>query len=505
MSRSYADSDLGFSVQWSCALKLLLSEFAPAALTAVNGSVVHIETLGAADYSLSASARFCNQYLKMKNGDIAIVNDPSSGGSSLNEVCLVKAISLSNSSAQDRSSDFLISLRFTLGGTGDLASPFHSLRIPPTPLAIRNQINKEILTAICSHPGASFLLFDKVTEQIAQLNEFEEQILRMKTLPSMSFSSDQLDLYFDSTKKSLLSWISKNLSNGEFHFQHKLSSGELIKLRIECKENENILFDFIGTTNSETFQLTEFMSFAACFASLVSLSNFEIPANQGSFSALQLRTPQNSMLNAKQIKNTYIATRVHLKELCGFLRSSLLKLSRSGKNHAADAEGIGPCSISFGPKCIWDFDLPGGQGGSSEREGAKVFSLWANDLFTGPTLTNAFSIEKTEKHFPVQFKSVSNHNQQLGKGIHKGGSGVHIGFSILADAELNILASEINSRANGQSGGKAGEKSEITIELGELKTEITKDHKQKLSPKTILRLTSGGGGGWGEEKTEEDD
>ncbi len=505
MNSSFTNADLGFSVQWSKALKLLLTEFSPAALTTTNGSAVHIEALSVADLSLSACARFCHQYLKMKNGDLAIVNDPSSGGSSLSEVCLVKAILLSTKSSPDLNADFLLSIRFNLGGSSDPSAAFHSLRIPPTPIAAKNELNHEILAAIGSHPGASFEFLEKLKENIIKLNALEQQLLRLRTLPGLSFSMDQLDFYFDSTKKSLLSWISKNLSNGDFHFQHKLSTGELIKLRIECKENENILFDFIGTAQSDSFQLTEFMSFAACFAALESLLNIELPANQGSFSALQLRTPQNSMLNAKQIKNSYMASRFHLKELCGFLRSSLLKLSRSGKNFASDSEGIGPCSIAFNAKCIWDFDLPGGQGGSSEKQGEQVFSIWANQLFTTQSKCDIFSVEKTERKFALQFQNISKHSHFLGKGIHNGGGGMQMSFLVLKEAEFNMVAPQLKNRAAGQSGGKSGEKSEVSIEFNDSKTEVIVNHKQRLEAKTLLRFSSGGGGGWGDEKIEEDE
>ncbi len=505
MNTSPQEGDLSFSVQWNKALKILFAEFAPAALTSIHGSPVHIEALNASDLSLSACAKFCYQYLKMKSGDLAIVNDPSSGGSSLDEICLVKAISLTGKTSSDLTTDFLISLRFRMGGTSDASSPIHSLRIPPTPIAMKNVLNQEILSAIGSHPGTSLQFSESLALQVEKLQALEQQLLRIKSLPGLNFSADQLELYFDSTKKSLLSWISKNLSNGEFHFQHKLITGETIKLRIECKENENILFDFIGTSHSEHFQLTEFMSFSACFAALTSLSTFEIPANQGSFSALQLRTPQNSMLNARQIKNTYLASRTHFKELCSFLRSSLLKLGRSGKNFASDSEGIGPCSIAFDSKRIWDFDLPGGQGGSSERNGETTHSLWSHEAFANRSIFESFSVEKTEKNFALQFQNLSKHTHISGKGVHTGGAGMQLKLLVLSEAELNIFAPNLKTRAAGQSGGKAGEKSEITVEFDEVKIEINASHKQKLLAKTLLRLSSGGGGGWGEEKIEEDD
>lgn len=493
-----SDRDLGFSIHWNRALKSLFAEFAPAAITTLQGESVHIEALSVSDLSLSSCAKYCHQYLKMKSGDMAIVNDPSSGGSSLNEICLVRAISLTSKTNQ--ASDYLLSIRFQLGGTSDSKAPLNGLRIPPTPIAVCDQMNREILIAIASHPGASLHFEAILFENIEKLRQLELRLLRLRHLPGLSFSSEQLESYFDSTKKSLLSWISKNLANGEFQFQHRLATGELIKLRIECKENENILFDFIGTTSSENFQLTEFLSFAACFGSLVSLSRFEIPANQGSFSALQLRTPQNSMLNAKQIKNTFVASRVNLKELCDFLRASLLKLTRSAKNFASDSEGVGPCSITFGPKSIWDFHLPGGQGATVDHAGGSHFSCWSRDFFA-----ETFSVETLEKNFALQFQNISKHNHVLGKGIHRGGAGIQMNLQLLADAELELLCSGSKDRALGQSGGKAGEKSEASFELGEEKSEIGTGFKQKLSSGTLLRFSSGGGGGWGEEKVEEDD
>ncbi len=511
-----SDHDLSLAVSWQESLQDLFREFAPVSLTSRDGSSVHIEGQDVADLSLSACARICQQYLKMKPGDMAIINDPSSSGTSLNEICLVRAISLSPKMAgktpvrnsikvqaknlPDDSSDFLLALRFQVGGSPNPKAEINSLRIPPTPLATADQINEQILGAMSAHPGASFDFRERVLEEIEKLRELEKRLIRLKQLSGLSFTKDQLEFYFDSTKKSLLSWISKTLSNGEFHFQQKLSSGDLVKLKIECRESESILFDFVGTGSSETFQLTEFLSLSACFAALNSLSGFEIPTNQGSFEALQVRTPQNSLLNAKRLNNSFIAKNVHLIELCDFLRLSLLQLARGVKNFAEDAKLLGPVSLEFSNSQIFDFTLLGGQGGSNDRNGTAGFSFWTTRPY--------FSLEKVEKSFALQFSGFCRRATNLGKGRHPGGAGLQLSLTLLAPAVFSSHAN-LDHRAQGMSQGKQGEKPEILLESLDsqniFKKELPTSFTENLKPQTSIRLQSGGGGGWGEEKADLED
>jgi N-methylhydantoinase B len=501
-----SDPDLSLAVSWQESLKDLFQDFTPVSLTSVDGSVVHIEGSDVADLTLSACARICQQYLKMKPGDMAIINDPSSAGTALNEICLVRAISLapkaiaksSVKNLTDASSDFLLALRFQIGGSPNLKAEINSLRIPPTPLAVADQMNSGLLSAMSAHPGASFDFQDKVLASVEKLRELEKRLERLKQLPGLSFSKDQLDFYFESTQKSLLAWISKTLSNGEFHFQHKLSSGDLVKLKIECRESESILFDFVGTGASDTFQLTEFLSLSACFAALNSLSGFEIPANQGSLAAIQVRTPQNSLLNSKRLQNSYLAKNVHLLELSDFLRQSLLKLARATKNFAENARPLGPQSLEFSSSKIFDLTLLGGQGGSNDKNGAAGFSFWTGRSY--------FSIEQAEKSFDLKFTGFCRRSTNLGKGRHLGGPGLQLSLTLKAPALLSSHA-DLNHRAQGLSQGKQGEKPEIVIEsLSQaFQKEMTSSFSEKLDAETNLRLQSGGGGGWGEEKIESEE
>ena len=77
-------------------------------------------------------------------------------------------------------------------------------------------------------------------------------------------------------------------------------------------------------------------------------------------------------------------------------------------------------------------------------------------------------------------------------------------LKLLQPAEIQLHAPHLNERAAGQSGGKSGEKSEVSYEHNAGKVEIETNMTKFLEAQTLLRFSTGGGGGWGEEVTEED-
>ncbi|MEQ1877180.1 MAG: hypothetical protein ABL958_11070, partial [Bdellovibrionia bacterium] len=119
--------------------KILENLFPPAVSGCVltpDGAPLHLQYAHLADIgTLPLAGRITNQYLQLKPGQIAIMNDPYSGGTLLSTVTLVVGISMNPKSPLK--TDLLLAYRFPLRPHLKFAATVdeEGLRIPPTPIA----------------------------------------------------------------------------------------------------------------------------------------------------------------------------------------------------------------------------------------------------------------------------------------------------------------------------------------------------------------------------------
>ena len=126
--------------------KEALRPFDSAACLTGNGDLIALKYETLADIgTLSASAVSVLRYLPLKMGELAILNDPYSGGTVLSHVTLVTPLSDASSSAMGAGLflAFRIGFRPRLVMTNSLEE--EGLRIPPTPLAHNRKINLMII------------------------------------------------------------------------------------------------------------------------------------------------------------------------------------------------------------------------------------------------------------------------------------------------------------------------------------------------------------------------
>ncbi|HEX4926322.1 MAG TPA: hydantoinase B/oxoprolinase family protein, partial [Bdellovibrionales bacterium] len=243
--------------------KLIENIFPPSVSGCVltpEGAPLHLQYAHLADIgTLPLAGRITNQYLQLQPGQVAIMNDPYSGGTLLSTVTLVTGVALTGRAPQK--TDAILAYRFPLrphlkfAGTVDE----EGLRIPPTPIADGDNINKSLLKIMAEHPLAPQSLYERTIAAIAELHSISQQFREGFDIYDLNFSKSLVQNYLAESHKVMKSMLSE-LPLGDSRVQSTLKDETRIRVHIELT-GEKVLMDFTGTSASPAMNLTDAATF----------------------------------------------------------------------------------------------------------------------------------------------------------------------------------------------------------------------------------------------------
>lgn len=455
----------------------LLNDFlqGESALLTLDGDILAIRGANPVTYgTLPAAALTAIKYLPLQEGDIVILNDPYSGGSLLGEMTFVMAVS----------EDLLWVTRRPLENKVKISKSVEEegLRIPPTPLLQKNQLNEVILNAIQSHPACPPHFKGWLKEQCQDLTTKAHKLLQAVELSGFTITAELIEDYLELCKNAAWQKINER-SSGETRVDVVLDSGELLRILMEIHDGK-ITLDFSGTSNSKTVSLTESATLGACFYTLARFYGFEHIANSGSFSVLQLTKPTGCWLVGKYPAPTYKGMTCGVAALETALDLALSQVHQKGEKALSSR-----CSLRFDLKNESKnkvLTLPGGSGATPSAPGASA-------------QTKAFSIEQLEKDFPVKVQRIDHRHSAGGKGKNPGGRGLIMKFEIRESLEASWMTDLTLHRPRISKNCTHGDVGEVSVERdGDVKI-LPVSGQQKFSAGDILTLCSGSGGGYGRE------
>ncbi|MGZ3817911.1 MAG: hydantoinase B/oxoprolinase family protein [Bdellovibrio sp.] len=455
----------------------LLNEFlqGESALMTTDGDVLAVRGQQAVSYgTLTAAASTVNKYLHLQEGDIAILNDPYSGGSILSEMTFVMAVS----------EDLLWVTRRPLGSSVKIAKTVEEegLRIPPTPLRQKNQINEMILSAIAAHPACPPNFIPWLKEQCQDLTLKAKKLHDAITYSGFTVTGELIEEYLELSKQTSIHKISEKAS-GEARVDIVLDSGELLRMNMNIQEG-HISLDFSGTTAAKTVSLTESATYGACFHAISRYYGFDDIANSGSFSILQLAKPAGCWLIGKYPAPAYKGMTCGVAALQTAVELALSKIHQQN-----DKALTSHCAFQFE---LQHYDknavltLNGGRGATSTSEG-QCASI------------NAFSVEQLERDFPVKVHCLNKRNLLGGKGKFNGGKGILLKLEIRGDVQGTWLTDLTVHRPALSKNCSHGDVSEIILETEDLQKNLPVLGQQKFKVGDVVTLCSGSGGGFGKE------
>ncbi len=453
----------------------LLNDFlqGESALITIEGEVLAVRGHHPATYgTLSTAANIAGKYLKLQEGDIAVLNDPYSGGSTLDEMTFIMAVS----------EDLLWVSRRPLTKSIKTGKSIEDegLRIPPTPLRQNGKINDVILSAMQAHPACPPNFGDWIKARFAEMILHAQKLHDTIEATGFEITGELIEEYVELSKNLAHQRISENAS-GETRVDIVLDSGELLRLNLEIHEGK-IKMDFGGTSPAKTIHLTESAAFGTCFHTISRYYGFTEYANSGTFSSLQVTKPAGCWLMAKYPASTLKGMTSGVAALQAAIELALTHI-HTKKEKAMSCYSPLTVQLQNGASHIV-VNLQGGKGALSSKDGA---SAQIENL----------SIEMIERELPLKVIRADRRHSLGGKGKYSGGRGLIMKVEALEDLEATWLSDLTLHRPRITKNCSHGDPCEISLDSNGTTKVLPVLGNQKILKGEILTLCSGSGGGFG--------
>ncbi len=441
------------------------------ALVTIEGDVLAVRGKNPATYgTLTTAAKNAGTYLKLQEGDIAILNDPFSGGSTLDEMTFIMAIS----------EDLLWVRRKAIAKSIKAGKSVEEegVRIPPTPLLQNGKFNAIILNAIQSHPACPPHFGDWIQAEFSSMSAMSRKLI--ETIEGIGFeiTGELIEEYLHLSKELAHQLISEKAS-GETRVDVILDSGELLRLKIDIHEGK-IALDFGGTTPSTIINLTESAAFGTCFHTISQFYGFTEYANSGSFASLQVTKPSGCWLMAKYPASTLKGMTVGIAALQLAIELALSHIhSKREKAPSCHSPLLVQFQTEFASTVI---ELKSGDGASAHQNGTCAQN-------------EKLSIENLEREFPVKVIQALHRSHGDKKSKFTGGRGLVFQIQALKDIDVTWLSDLTKHKPRMIKKYSDFIPCEISLDSrGEMKI-LQSQGTQRINKGEILNLSSGSGGG----------
>lgn len=473
----------------------ILAPLGSSALILPDGQTLLVRPSRPADLAtLPQAASLCHQYLRLSDGDAALLNDPFSGGTLLSELTVVLGVSFESPGPE---ADLLIAQRIALPARlGEQDHLDHQgVRIPPTPLATKGQINSELLAAIASHPLAPQGLALAVSNSLDALSSAARELKGVGRDPGSELKRANFKSYFANCSWAFETLLSR-LPLGATQVSTRLPSGELIKLQLEVSDTK-LHFDFAGTDASSQIGLTELATFGACLAATAAALKQPIPFNSGVFEHFQVSTPSKTLLSSRAPTGLFRGMTAGVAAVSSLVLDAFGKLNSSFKR-ASSSGGTGHFFLQFEDGRFYSGQIAPGTGASRESAGIDATGLWSARLH------EPLPLQDVERSIPLRLNMAGLRAGSGGKGKKAGGNGALQAFTVQAAATLRWSFGSMAERHEGMESGRAGNPAliELTRANGSQEEYTAAEGSLALAPGDQVRLYGSGGGGFGEPPNE---
>lgn len=460
------------------------------ALVLPDGKPIHVRPMHPADIAtLPAASLQCHQFFQLKDGEVAIGNDPYAGGTRLSDITLVMGASFETPGP---TAEILLAVRLHFPPRVSLVNKLEEegLRIPPMPLTHNGKLNKDVLMAMSGAPNAPAHLVERIESGFQQLETLRKRLKTCGRDTNSDFRKANLKKYFQDSHEIALS-ILHRMPLGETKIVGSLETGELLKLRLDLKDDKAI-FDFSGTEPSKFMQLTDLATFGACFIALETALGQALPANAGVFSCVEVIAPARTWVNAKPPS----ATALGVSDGLAFISQTAVKaFAQLSPAHRTGEGAFGSCHVQFqfdDGRFLSD-DTPGGTGAGAGKPGLDGWNIWLHGDHEKE------SVEAIEAELPLQIRSVVLRPSSGGRGKSPGGQGLIKTYQCHASADVTWILEQATAKPEGIEGGKQGLTAEISLQRAGSsdKEELAARGCVKLNSGDVIRVFTAGGGGYG--------
>jgi N-methylhydantoinase B len=304
---------------------------------------------------------------------------------------------------------------------------FHEgVRMPGLKLVERGRLRRDVFDAITNMTRQPVMVGLDMKCEIAANNVAK---VRMQELCAQyglelieAVFSDMIH-YSEAVLKKRIAELPDGVWSGSTTIEAERTLTVRLKLR---KQGESLLFDFTDTDpqSRKGINLPYHATFGGCFASLLHAMGYDLPKNQGTFSALKVIAPEGTLVNVRYpgpvSMNTtsgmfivlYLSSSVLSHMLAASDRWRNEIVARSAGARTARHAGIN----QYGRYYVTGIGSEGALGGSGARS-------YMDGVTSGGMAIRAPNVEWVEQNFPVRFVFRKNLMDSAGAGKFRGGVG----------------------------------------------------------------------------------
>ena len=416
--------------------------------------------------------------LSLEPGQVAILNDPYTGGTHLPDVTLVSRTVLGFAVSRAHHAD--------VGGIEPASLPAFSRTLEEEGVILPPQLlTDEVLEQFVAATRQPEERRGDLRAQLASHRLAEtrlEELCERRGRDRVAAAMDELYAYSERMVRAAIVLLPDG--RGEAEDVVEAVDGDVpIRCTVEIKGDE-IRIDFAGTAPQYAGNLNCPLAVtkSACYFVVRCLTEPDLPASGGAFAPVTVTAPEGCLVNARSpaavvAGNTETSSRIVDLVFAAF-----------GRLVPVPAAGEGTMNnLAFGNDGFTYYEtVGGGQGACPDADGPSAVHVAMSNTYATP-------VEAVELEYPLRIERWDLRLGSGGAGAHRGGDGVVREVRVLEDCRLSVLAERRRHAPPGRAGGEDGARGHTLVNGEEQPPKLTR----QLHAGDVVRVETPGGGGHG--------
>ncbi len=447
-------------------------------------------------------------------GDVACLNDPFRGGTHLPDITLIAPVFAPSSSAE--AGEILLGYvasrahHSDVGGMSPGSMPLareiyqEGVRIPPVRLRTGGHLNHDVMRLILANVRTPREREGDLDAQMAALYAGQTRLLELADRRGPGPVLQAMRALIDYANKMVEAGL-RSIPAGRYEAEDVMEDDGFghgpIPIHVTLDVSAGgLIVDFEGTGPQTPGGINAVGAITASAVRYVvrcvveALLGESLPAGGGSMSAVQLRLPRGSLVEASppasvaagNVETSQRVTDVLIRAFGRALPDLMPALSQGTMNNLT----VGGLDPRTGDVFAYYETMGGGMGAGPQGPGLSgVHTHMSNSLNT--------PVEALEHAYPFRIVRYSIRRGSGGRGIHPGGDGLHRDIQLLGEAQVTILSERRNRRPTGAASGSPGALGENVLIRDGVAASLSGKTTFRALANDIVSLRSPGGGGWG--------
>ncbi|HEY7420797.1 MAG TPA: hydantoinase B/oxoprolinase family protein [Gaiellaceae bacterium] len=416
--------------------------------------------------------------LGLEPGDVAILNDPYTGGTHLPDVTLVSRTSLGFAVSRAHHAD--------VGGIEPASLPGFSRTLEEEGVILPPQLlTDEVLERFVEATRQPEERRGDLRAQLAAHRLAERRLAELCERRGRDRVAAAMDVLYAYSERMVRAAIAElPPGRGEAEDVVETVEGDLpIHCTVEIF-GDAIRIDFAGTAPQYDGNLNCPLAVtkSACYFVVRCLTEPDLPASGGAFAPVAVTAPEGCLVNARRPAAVVAGNTETSSRIVDVVFAAL------GRLVPVPAAGQGTMNnVALGNDGFTYYETSGGgQGACPDADGPSGVHVAMSNTLATP-------VEALELQYPLRVERWQLRRGSGGAGAHRGGDGVVRELSVLEDCRLSVLAERRRQPPPGRAGGEDGARGRTLVNGEEQPPKLTR----QLHSGDVVRVETPGGGGHG--------